>query len=169
MSSARLLCALTGLGLGFLFYLAHRSDHTLSNRLASSLCGTSYFPLKQELKQWLPMAPALRGCLPSALWCFIGTSLFGGWKIRLGMRRVLPLAWLCPCLNALWEVIQWIRWTDGRADPLDVVAGLVGWLGAHLILFRAEQPTEEIATLWNWRVGVVLTGCACMGLADVWR
>jgi hypothetical protein len=170
MSLPRLVCALLGLGLGLLFYLAYRSDHTVSNRVVSYLCGPSgYLELKQELRLWLPVPVFLRGCLPSALWCLIVTSLLGGWKIRIGNSHALPLAGLCPLINATWEIVQWIGWTDGRADWRDAVAGLVGWLIAHALFFRSARPSEEISALWNWRVGVVMTGFACMGLADVWK
>jgi hypothetical protein len=156
--------------MGLLFYLAHRSDHTLSNRLVSYVCGPSaYVQLKQELRHWLPVPLVLRGCLPSVLWCFIVISLFGGWKIRIGGCRMLPLAWLSPVINACWEIIQCIGWTDGHADSLDVVAGLVGWTIAHVIFFHSPKPAEEISALWNWRMGIAMTGFATMGFADVWK
>src|SRR5205085_2229209 len=113
MNLRRLICALLGLAFGLIFYLAWRSDHTLSNRLVNFLGGhTVYLELKQEFRHWLPLPIFLRGCLPSALWCFIATSLVGGWKIHLGGGRVLELAWLAPFFNAGWEGVQWIGWTD---------------------------------------------------------
>ncbi len=170
MSIPRVCCVVLGLGLGLLFYLAFRSEHTLSNRLVISVCGApTYFALKHELRHWLPVPTFLRGCLPSGLWCLIATCLLGGWKIRLGRTHVLQLAWLCPLFNTCWESIQWIGWTDGHADWLDVLAGFVGWSVARLLFLRSARPADEIPALWNWRVGVVVTGFACIGLADVWK
>jgi hypothetical protein len=170
MSIRRVACAFLGLGLGLWFYLAHRSDQTLSNRLVNYLCGPSiYFPLKQELRRWLPLPAVVRGCLPSALWCFIATSLVGGWKIRIGGDRLLELAWLAPFVNAGWELVQKFGWTDGRADWRDAVAGFVGWGMAQLVFFRPARPTEEIFSLWSWPVGVVMLAFGCMGFADVWK
>lgn len=170
MSIRRLAFAFLGLGFGLWFYLAYRSDQTLGNRVVSYLCGPSiYFPLKQDLRHWLPLPAILRGCLPSALWCFIATSLVGGWKIRTGGDRPLELKWLPPFLNAGWEVVQWAGWTDGRADWRDAVAGFVGWGVVQMMLSGSARPTEEIPALWGWRTGVVMAAFGCMGLADVWR
>lgn len=171
MNRRRLLCALLALGLGLIFYLAYRSDYTLGNRLVRYLCGpAAYLRLKLALSQWLPVLPReLRGCLPSALWCIVGTSLLGGWKIRLGVRHVVPLALLPPALNAGWEFVQWAGWTDGHADWLDVCAGLAGWMVVQAVFFRPARPAEEIPLQWSWRTGVMLAGFACMGFADVWK
>lgn len=169
MSRARLMAALLGLAFGFVFYLAHRSDHTLSNRLVRSVCAPlRYGELQRQLHAALPVTPALRGCLPSALWCFIVASLLGGWQIRVGWKRRFPLAGAGVLVNAAWEVIQWLNWTDGRGDWRDVVAGLAGWALAHLAL-AAGDDTPELSTPSGWRWGVVVSGLACMGLADVWK
>jgi hypothetical protein len=169
MSRARLSCVLLGLGFGLLFYLAYRTDHTVSNRVLRSLCGgANYLELKQHARQLLPVPAAFRGCLPSALWCFIATSLLGGWRLRLGRERFLAVSWLGPAFNAAWEGVQWLGWTDGRGDPGDIVAGLAGWLLASALFLRATRPVEETVP-WTWRAGMMITAFACMGLADVWR
>lgn len=169
MNRARVICAFAGLALGLLFYLAHRSDHTLSNRVVSSLCGhATYSQVKYEVKRWLPVPLLVRGCLPSALWCFIASSLLGGWKVRMGSRRVVALASVCPLANASWELVQWSGWTDGRGDWCDVAAGFAGWGVSQLVFLGASRPVELVA-LWGWRLGVVISGFACMGLADVWK
>lgn len=170
MSIARLLSAFLGLGAGLLFYLAYRSDHTVGNRLVACACGPSaYSHLKHELRLYLPVPTIIRGCLPSAIWCFIVTSVIGGWKIRRGTRRSIPLAWLAPAINAIWELVQWAGWTDGRADWLDVVAGIAGGVIAQLLFFRSTKNGEEIPLAWSWRVSVMIASIACMGLADVWK
>jgi hypothetical protein len=170
MSRRRLACTFLGLALGVFFYLAYRSDYTVSNRWVSYLCGPStYRVLKHELAHWLPIPAVLRGCMPSALWCFIATSLFGGWTIRISVDRAPPLAPVPPLLNAGWELVQWLGWTDGRADWRDVVAGFVGWGIARLLFLRPARPLKEISALWNWRLGVVVAGLGCIGLADVWK
>lgn len=170
MNLRRLVCALLTLGLGMLFYLAYRTDCTLVNRLIGQLLGPAdYLKLKLGLRHWLPVPPGLVGCLPSALWCIVGTSLVGCWRIRLGRQWLLPLTFLPPVFNAWWESVQWAGWTDGHADWLDVVAGLAGWLVAQVLLLRSAGPTEEIPVQWNWRMGVMLASFACMGFADVWN
>jgi hypothetical protein len=170
MSRSRLASALLGLGFGLLFYLAYRTDQTVSNRLMRHLCGPScYEQLRDALRTWFPLSAVLRGCLPSALWCFIVTSLVGGWRVRLRSGRILSLTWLPPLFNAGWEIIQWLGWTDGRADWRDCVAGYAGWFLATALFFRTPAPKDEIAALWNWRVGVAAAGFACMALADVWK
>jgi hypothetical protein len=170
MNLPRLLCATMGLGAGLLLYLGYRSDHTLSNRLVSYLCGPkAYLFLQQELRHWLPLPVVLRGCLPSALWCLIGTSLFGGWKIRLSSGQLLSLAWLFPFGNAAWEIIQWVGCTDGRSDWRDVVAGFIGGMIAHAAFIRSAPSTTEFSARWNWRAGAVLAGFVSMGFADVWK
>lgn len=169
MSRSRLIGASAGLALGLLFYLAYRSDSTLSNRLLGWLCGPgNYLRLKQEVRAWLPVPLALRGCLPSALWCFIVTSLVGEWRIHLWRAHDVPLARLAVLFNAGWEAIQWIGWTDGRGDWRDVVAGVAGWTAAHLIPFE-PQHAAVLSSRWGWRWGVVVSSFACMGLADVWK
>ena len=167
MSRARLLCALAGLAFGFAFYFAYRSDSTLSNRLVRWLCTPAdYAHAKQQVRAWLPVPVALRGCLPSALWCFIVATLLGEWRIPLWRVRTLPLAWIGVFFNAGWEAIQWAGWTDGRRDWRDVAAGLAGWAVANLIPFEHEHDTV-VALRWSWRWGIVAFGFACMGLADV--
>ncbi len=170
MTARRLICALLGLGFGVCFYLAYRSDHTLSNRLVGQLVGSAaYLKLKHSLGHWLPVPTWLRDCLPSALWCFIATSLIGGWHIRpVRASGPLRLAWLPPFFNAGWELVQRAGWTDGRADWLDVAAGFTGWIAAELLLLRPATQGEGIPGLLNWRVAVVIAGFACMGFADVW-
>jgi hypothetical protein len=169
MSRARLASAAAGLALGLLFYVAHRTDQTLSNRIVAWICGpAAYLQLKQALRDWLPVPSFLVGCLPSALWCFVVTSLCGAWKIRL-RARVVPIAWLAPLGNAGWEIVQGLGWTDGHGDWLDAAAGVGGGLLAKIIFTRAAQPAETISIRWNWRLAVVTTSFACMGLADVWK
>ena len=166
----RLFSACLGLALGLGFYLAYRSDYTLSNRLVRHLCGSANFVhFQQELRHWLPVPLLLRGSLPSALWCFVVTSLVGGWKVSVDGRIIVQLVWLAPLFNACWEFIQWIGWTDGHADLMDVVAGLVGWFVARHIFIRSTKPVEEIPDFKDWRVAVVVAGIACMGFADVWK
>jgi hypothetical protein len=169
MSARRIAGAVTGLGVGLIFYLGYRSDHTVSNRLLRWLCGQSaYEQLQHVARDWLPIAWSIRGSLPSALWCFIATSLIGGWKIVVTARRTIALAWFCPLFNGGWEIIQYLRWTDGHADTLDVAAGFVGWTLAEAI-FRGSDKSVAMSRLANWRMGVVATVIACMGFADVWR
>jgi hypothetical protein len=169
MSRARLSCALLGLGVGLLFYLAHRTDHTVSNRVLAHLGGAAnYAQLKQHAREWLPVPVALRGCLPSALWCFIATSLLGGWQLRVGRDRFLRASGLCPLFNGAWEGVQWLGWTDGRGDPGDIIAGVAGWLLASAVLVPAGPPAE-VTVSWRWRAGLMVTAVACIGLADVWR
>lgn len=169
MNRARVFCAVLGLAAGLLFYLAHRSDRTLSNRLVSWACGPDvYAELKHDLRPCVPVPALLRGCLPSALWSFIATSLVSGWSIRASGNRLIALAPLCPLFNALWEVVQALGWSDGHADLQDVAAGCIGWLVAQLAFLSAGKPVE-IPLRWTWRLGVVLSGVACIGLADVWK
>lgn len=168
MNRRRIAVALAGLGIGLVFYLGYRSGSTVSNRLLHRLCGgETYEQLKYTARAWLPVPGILRGCLPSALWCLIGTSLLGGWKINV-RGRLLPLAWLCPSFNAAWEGVQKLGWTDGRADPLDVLAGVAGWAVAQAI-FRRSDAAAVLPFSWNWRMSVVVATIACVGLADVWK
>src|SRR5687768_12994119 len=112
MKTSAVVGAGLGLGVALVFYLAHRSDYTVNNRLVSGLLGQPYYlQLKQELRLWCSLPMWLRGCLPSALWCFIVTSVCGGWRVGLGRGRMMRLVWLCPGVNALWEGVQWIGWT----------------------------------------------------------
>lgn len=169
MNRRRLLCAFGGLGLGFLFYLAHRSDYTVSNRLLGVVCGPStYLKIKHELKHWLPIPFAIRGCLPSALWCFVVTSLLGGWSLRGWRNRTLSLGWLCPFFNAGWEGVQAFGWTDGYADWLDAMAGFGGAMIARGLSIGSPEPVV-IPSLWSWRLGIVVSSFASMALADVWK
>lgn len=168
MNPLRLLCALLGLALGLVFYLGYRSDHTVSNRLLQHTCAPArYLRLKETARRWLPVPAILRGCLPSALWCFIATSLTGGWRLRIS-RRLFSLSLLSPLFNAAWEVVQWLGWTNGRADWLDALAGVAGWLLACLVFAHGEEPAE-IPAPWDWRVALAAAGFACMGFAHVWK
>jgi hypothetical protein len=167
MSRARIFATLFGLALGLLFYLAYRTDQTLSNRLVGALCDTStYDQLKHALRAWLPIPVGLRGCLPSALWCFLVVSLAGGWRVRLQSGQGLSITWLPPLFNAGWEMIQWLGWTDGHPDWKDGVAGYAGWLLSLLMFSRTPLHAAEISALGNWRVFVVVAGFASMALAD---
>ena len=169
MTARRIACAFIGLGVGLLFYLTHRSDHTLSNRVLRWLCGpNAYVGLKQIAQSCFLVPVECRGCLPSALWCFIAASLCGPWTLRLRTGPALRLGSLCPWFNAAWEMVQWLQWTDGHADRLDVVAGFAGWLVALGAFAGSAQP-KEISPRWNWQAGVVIMTFAAMGLADVWR
>jgi hypothetical protein len=169
MTPRRIVGVLAGLGIGLLFYLAHRSDRTVSNQVLSWLCGPgTYSQLKQEAKHWLPVPLALCGCLPSAMWCFIVTSLVRGWNLRIGSNCVLQLSRLGPLLNAALEAAQWIGLTDGHADELDVIAGFAGGLLAHWMFPNSRKPLD-VPCSWNWRLGLVAAGFACVGFADVWK
>jgi hypothetical protein len=168
MTRARWSCIFVGLLLGLLFYLAYRSDYTLSNRLLRWLCGTgNYLHLKQEARRWLLVPACLRGALPSALWCFVVTNLLGGWKIQTP-RGERPLAWIVPLMNAGWEAVQALHWTDGCADWLDVLAGFAGCWAAELLFCRAS-PHHVAGPFTVWRITLVAAGVVSMGMADVWK
>ncbi len=170
MTRSRLAFACLGLVLGLLFYVAYRSDQTLSNRFVRHVVGpTNYVHFKHDLRLLLPVPLFLRGSLPSLLWCFIVTSLVGGWSIQLPSDRTILLAWLAPFFNAVWEIVQWLGWTDGRADWQDAGAGFAGWLLAQAIFHRQPVATAALFMRIPWRVGVVVAAFACMGLADVWK
>jgi hypothetical protein len=169
MSRPRLVFTFAGLALALHFYLAHRTDQTLSNHLVAWLYGpTTYHQLKQALREWLPVPSFLIGCLPSALWCFVVASLSGGWKVRL-RSRAFSIAWLAPLFNAGWEIVQWLGWTDGHGDWQDAVAGVGGWLLAEMVFLPETPPAEVIPWRWNWRFAMVATSFAGIGLADVWK
>jgi hypothetical protein len=169
MNRARLATASAGLALGLLFYLAHRTDQTLGNQLVAWLSGpAAYLRLSHALREWLPLPSFLIGCLPSALWCFVVTSLSGGWRLLL-KSRAFPLAWLAPLFNAGWEIVQRLGLTDGHGDWRDAVAGVGGWLLAEITFAGTPPPAEAIPLQWNWRMAAVATGFASMGLADVWK
>jgi len=169
MNFARLASAFAGLALGLHFYLAHRTDQTLSNQIVGWLCGpAAYLQLKHALREWLPAPSFLIGCLPSALWCFVVTSLSGRWKVRL-RSYACPIAWLAPLFNAGWEIVQWLGWTDGHGDWQDAAAGVGGWLLAEMVFLPESQPAQAIPFRWNWRFAVVATSVAGIGLADVWK
>lgn len=169
MNPRRLLCAFLGLAGGLLFYLAYRSEHTVSNQLLRTVFGPAqYVAFKQGVRAWLPIPAALRDSLPSALWCFIVASLLGGWKLPAGRGRSLSLAAIGPVFNAGWEIVQGCGWTNGRADWRDAVAGIAGWAVAELLFRHSDEPVE-IPLRWGWRTGVVVAGFACMGLAHVWK
>lgn len=170
MSAARLLAAIAGLILGLLFYVAFRCDQTLGNRLVAGLWGERYPVVKDALRHGLALPPVLLGCMPSGLWCFVGSCLCSGWRVRFGKAREMGLAWLFPSLNALWEAVQGLGWTDGRADAADVLAGLVGGaLSCAIFRFRhPEQRPAALVVFRGWRLGLLLVGVSTMGLADVW-
>lgn len=169
MSPLRLLCAVLGLIVGLLFYLGYRSDHTVSNRLLQHTCSPErYVQFKQQARRWLPVPALLRGSLPSALWCFIATSLAGCWRVRIS-SRIFSISLLCPLFNATWEVVQWLGLTNGRGDWLDAVAGVVGWVLAQLVFARSPEDPVEIVAPWDWRLAVATAGFACMGFAHVWK
>ena len=169
MSGRRIALALTGLGLGLVFYLGYRSDQTVSNRLLRWICSQSAYEHGQVIaRHWLPVPSPLRGCLPSALWCLIASSLTGGWKLCVGRRWILPCASLSPWINAAWEIVQGLGWTDGCGDVLDGVAGIAGWALAAFML-REVARAVPLRFSWNWRMGVVALAFACMGFADIWR
>jgi hypothetical protein len=170
MTVSRVGVAVLGLGAGLLFYLAYRSDQTLSNRCLRSLCGaTAYANIKEFVRHWFLVPSTLRGCLPSALWSLIVASLFGGWKLRRERRSLLCIAWLCPWFNAGWEVVQAMGWTDGRGDWQDVVAGFAGWGAVQLVFIRSRPSVRLVSVRSPWRLVIVTAGFACMGFADVWK
>jgi hypothetical protein len=169
MSRRRVVLAVAGLGLGLLFYLGYRSDYTVSNRMLRWICGQpAYEHFQHAARYWLPVPGLLRGCLPSALWCLIGTSLLGGWKMDLRPGWTLPLAGMCPWFNTGWEMVQWLGWTDGRGDVLDVIAGIAGY-GLAQGAIRGSAKLVPISFSWNWRLGVIAMAIGCIGFADVWR
>ena len=168
MSRMRISAVAAGLSAGLLFYIAHRSDQTLCNRIARWILGPAWYGETQEvLRQLSPVPAVLHGCLPSALWCWVVAGACGAWSLRIGARRV-PLAWAAAGINAFWEVVQASGWSNGRADPLDVAAGFAGCAASRLLLGAGARNAEFPPGL-NWRTGVALACVACMGMAAVTR
>ncbi len=170
MNRARVVCSVVGMGVGLLFYFAYRSEYTVSNRLVRACTGSSHYAeLRLQVRQLLPVPAVVRGCLPSALWCLIVTSFFGGWNLRLAQGTIVRVAWLCPFLNAAWELVQGVGWTDGHADGLDVLAGFAGWGCAELLFARSQPYWVSLSFHYPWRLAVVAAGFLSMGFADVWK
>lgn len=168
MNPSRLVAAILTLGASVVFFLAFRSEQTCSNRILHAMLGPErYGAGRAWLATHLPLTTVWKGSLPSALWVFSATLLLGDWKARLLMGPVIRMAFVPVLLNGLWEFVQWSGFTDGRADPLDVLAGVFGWGAAEACRFQAAPNLEPIDRLQDWRLAVLAAACGLPGFADV--
>lgn len=154
--------------IGLAFYMAHRPEGTCANRVLRVVLGETR---ADEGRTWLAgrlrVAEGVKGCLPSALWVMASTCVVGGWRLMLANGRTFSLAMAPVVINGLWEAVQWIGLTDGRADAADVVAGLFGWGMAAVIPLETESATGSVPGWRDWRLGALAGVWALMGFADV--
>lgn len=168
MNPSRLVAAMLTLGASVVFFLAFRSDQTCSNRILNTMLGPERYGAGRDwLATHLPLTTAWKGSLPSALWVFSATILLGEWKARLSIGPVFRMAFVPVFLNFFWEIVQWSGCTDGRADHLDVLAGIFGWGAAEACRFQAAPSLDPIDRLQDWRVAVLAAACGLPGFADV--
>ncbi|MFN0127888.1 MAG: hypothetical protein ACKV19_14505 [Verrucomicrobiales bacterium] len=168
MNRMRLLIALSTLVVALAFYLAFRPDRTCSNRFLGTVLGAeSYEAARSWIGSQCHMPGPWLGSLPSGLWVIAATCLVGGWEWRLTNGKRLSLAVLPVLINSCWELVQWSGFTDGRADLLDIGAGVAGWAIAASLPFTSTPPAVPIHQWYDWRWLVLAGTCLLMGFADV--
>jgi hypothetical protein len=158
---------------GLAFYMAYRTDQTVACRCLGMILGEdASAALRHTLQNAMDMPTSLRGCLPSFLWVLAVTSVLLEWRVvgdSPAFRRSVSLAPIGFFLNAVWEGVQWLRFTDGRADLSDIIAGGLGWLVAAGLCHLTPLPGREIRQLRPGPIAIVVGCFAIMGLADVWK
>ncbi|WP_205509831.1 hypothetical protein [Longitalea arenae] len=128
---------LLGLSLCFclFIYVFYRTEKTLVNQLFIALFShETYSYLKTAVRSFLPLPDFLVYSLPEGLWifCITVTSSFFYLEIR---NRKWSLV-LVPILMAvIMEVFQFLHFTNGRFDIIDLVFSFVFWL---LALFSTQ-------------------------------
>lgn len=168
MNRMRLLMALATLVVALAFYLAFRPDRTCSNRFLGIVLGAESCEAAQSwIGSHFKMPCPWLGSLPSGLWVVAATCLVGGWEWQLTSGRRLGLAVVPVLINSFWELVQWCGFTDGRADLMDIGAGIAGWAIAGSLPFASIPPEVPIRRWHDWRWLVLAVTCLLIGFADV--
>ena len=159
--------ALLPLLLALACYIAFRTPRTIANDLIVLLAGQEFFTfLSSHLSQWLAPLKGSSGWLPSFLWVLALALWARGWWLSFSGIR-FPLVAAPAILNALWEMVQALHWSDGFANWSDVFAGLF----ASAVVFYWDiirNRGEKILPRLCWHHSLIaVIGWSIIYLADV--
>lgn len=159
--------ALLPLTIALACYVAFRSRRTVVNEIIVSCGGmTFYTDLTSVLSNWLAPLSPYSGWLPSFLWVLALALSARGWWLRV-FHVSLPLAVTPALLNAGWECVQALHWSDGAANMGDVVAGFAA-SAVIMIWDAARQRRPKVLHRLRWRHSLIaFSAWAIIYLADV--
>jgi len=123
-----LLSVFCPLVLALAIYIIYRPIDVGVNKLGSILFGlSSYDEFVHPLVQAFPLSDFIVYALPGGLWVYSLTVASKFQSLRL-KRVVIDLS-ILPIVYALGlELCQYLGITDGRFDPLDIIAYIFAWL-----------------------------------------
>ncbi len=130
----RYIVVSSALALSFFIYHFYRTEHILLNTVLEHLLGPP-----SPIDALLPILPSwMIYSLPESLWVLSATLLSMGIHMGIGSTRV-SLGILPLLLSLGLEAMQYLHLTDGRYDPLDVLAAISGALIAVLLARRSTD------------------------------
>lgn len=145
----------------------YRTEDTIINRLILLVFSPeSYMQTKSFIQQQLPLRWYEIYSLPQGLWVFCITlfskHLYIEWR-----HKTFKLVYLPLILAVIIEGFQYVHWTNGTFDPLDLFFSGVFWVFAHY-LFKNPYPYVRVLPLdKTWKIFCVLT-YALVFLGCVW-
>jgi hypothetical protein len=161
------LPAMLPLLLALACYIAFRTSRTVVNEWITLMAGKEFFTsLSYHLSQWLSPLHESSGWLPSFLWVLALALWARGWWLNIAGFR-FPLVVAPALLNAMWELVQALHWSDGFGNWHDALAGFA----ASAMVFnwdRIRRRGAKILPRLCWRHSLIaLIGWSMIYLADV--
>ena len=122
-------------------YVFYRTDKTLINQFIIALFSEeNYISVKESVTSFLPLRDFAIYSLPEGLWVFCITLTSSFFYLEVQNRRwyleILPLL-----LAVILELFQWLHFTNGRFDIIDIAFAAGFWLLALLCTWK--NPSKE--------------------------
>jgi len=124
-------------------YVCYRTEHTIINQLMSYLLTDAHFQaMQQAVSEAIPLPSIVIYSLPEGLWILATTITSEKIVLKLGKFSIaliyIPL-WVCLGI----EIVQYVGWSKGVFDWLDVGIVVLFWLVGYLFTKQATPKIEN--------------------------
>ena len=149
-------------------YLFYRTEKTVVTGLFLSVVSADQFSeMRRTITSTLPLNEFVIYSLPEGLWVFCISMTSRSLFIKIG-RRELGLIFVPLIFSIGLELLQLLRFTNGRFDFWDIWISVFFWVLANYALKHRLQR-QNIFAPFNTRSSICLLSYLIVYLAHVWQ
>ncbi|MCU0437615.1 MAG: hypothetical protein MUC49_06840 [Raineya sp.] len=122
-------------------YVFYRVEQIVVNRIIISITSPAFFKqVSLTIRNLLPLPNFVVYSLPEGLWVFAITIISGSQILKIGKIK-LTMIYIPLIVACLIELVQYMRWSKGTFDILDIAVVWISWMLAYM--FEKQNSTKH--------------------------